>query len=106
MSYEFWIDGRPPPPADVTRMLNEYLERTGGRSRDAYGSYQENVLRGLLSVLEAVLADEQVPPAIARRILRGVIYGGRPRRSDEDVRQEMTKMLTDMAERLPPVPGL
>jgi hypothetical protein len=79
MTYEFRIDGQPPPPIDVAQMLDEYLERTGGRSRDAYGSYQENVLRELLSVLEAVLADEHTPRPIAYRILRGVIYSGWPR---------------------------
>jgi hypothetical protein len=107
VSYEFRVDGQPPPPPpplDVSRMLNDYLERTGGRSRDAYGFYTENVLRELLSVLEAVLDGEHVPRTVAYRILRGVIYGGRPHRADEDARQEMTKMLTDMAMRQPPIP--
>jgi hypothetical protein len=71
VTYEFRFDGQPPPPS-ADRMLIDYLQRTGGRSRDPYSAYTENVLRELLSVLEAVMADEHVPPAIAHRILRGV----------------------------------
>jgi len=83
MTYEFRADA---PPFSADRELAHYLDRTGGRPRDAYGQFRLGLLREMLSVLEAVMQDERVPPAVQQRVLRGVIYGNRPHASDEATR--------------------
>jgi hypothetical protein len=100
VTYEFRIDGQP-PPLNASRMLDEYLSRTGGAPRDAVSQLQVTMLRELLSVLEVVLADELVPRGVALRVLRGLIYGGRPHISDEEYRMTRTREMTEMLMRQP-----
>jgi hypothetical protein len=75
-----------------------------GRPKDAAYNYQLAVLREILSVVEDVLNEEHVPDEVAERIIRTVIYGGRPHRADADQRIELTAELADALSRQMPVP--
>ncbi len=91
MTYEFRM-----PYRDAESELGHYLQRTGGAPRDAYSQFRVNMLREMLLAAEAVMEDEGVPPATAHRVIRGMIYGGRPHLADEGARIEMQDMITRM----------
>jgi hypothetical protein len=87
--------------------LRRITNLTGGEQlRDAAYQYQYTVLREILSVVEDVLNEEGVPREVAERIIRTVIYGGRPHRADADQRIELTAQLAEALQHRPPTPRI
>ncbi len=90
-------------PRSAGERLTQHLQRRNGRTTaaDASEQYQTAVLRGMLTVVEMALRDEDLNPAVTRRVLDKVIYGCAPRDYDADERATLTKVARDAYERAP-----
>ena len=88
------------------QIIEDYFRRTGqpaDNALDAAFMYQRSVLRDLLERLDAILADEGVPPATAAHVIRCMLYGS-PSVADAELRMEQDKRMVEMAARMPPLP--
>lgn len=88
----------------VDDLLDRHLARIGvdkTARTDASSSYRISVLRSLLAVVEAALADEHVDPVTARRVIERVIYGGSPNPTDAQERIEMNARMTELVKAMP-----
>jgi hypothetical protein len=71
--------------------LKSYLQQTGlGGPADAVQQFQVTLLQQWTDHLAVVLEAEDVPSRIALRVLRGVIWGCAPGRSEQVIRMQMT----------------
>jgi hypothetical protein len=95
--------------SEAREILKDYLRRIGlTRPADVAQRVQITLLEQWCDHLADVLEAETPPiPGDQRaRIIRAVIYGGAPTLAEQEIRQEMTREMSQMAERTipPPVP--
>jgi hypothetical protein len=83
----------------ASEMVHDYFRRMGqpgDMSLDAYYQYEMALLRDMLTRLEVILADEDVPLDAAARVIRCMLYGA-PTRAGAEQRMrrdaEMVKLL-------------
>lgn len=79
------------------RMWQEHLQRVGGREmydRDPTYRASMSVLRDFVRHLGIVLEDEGIPPELAERIVRGVLYGS-PNVADAEQRMRDRELIAE-----------
>ena len=87
----------------AAHLIHDYQARTGqprDGALDAVYQLQWTYLRDMLGRLEVILDDEDVPPEIAKRVLRCLLYGS-PSPADAEYRmrqqEETVKLLSERA---------
>lgn len=81
--------------------LTRHLRRVGISPHvvDAAANLQISILRDLINIAHSALDDEEIPPEVTRRVLDRIIYGGSPLLADIEIRGQMIKTVTEMADR-------
>jgi hypothetical protein len=89
----------------VDELIRRHLRRSGTEHADLTDPLTHlttGVLRDILRLVDAALDDEQIDPAIARRILERIIYGAVPLPSHVEERKRLERLAIDFAAQASP----
>lgn len=95
----------PPGRHPVDDLIRNHLRRSGAEYAeftDPLTNVTTNLLRDLLRLVDAALEDEDIDPAVSRRVLERVIYGAVPLPSHVQERKDLEKRMIDLAVMMPP----